>query len=266
MNRLTLFAKGNSDLRDCLLFLKQGDEVLWNGINTVVRERHPDYNVRVLHEPWTRSDALLAANGSVPLALEQARLPHTTHPLKYQFSNALFETHADIYLLSIIPDLLNTLARSRDDGHLFLPLATDDYDHLQRTWLRMSYEQLPLLDVDTALANFGMIVARLRERTEAPILIFNCSASLPGNTVFSHLGMADSLSTRIREFNLGLVRLSQQTGIAIVDVDLLFARHGANRMSFAPAHMTAEGCRVAASEVTRIMEAYELFARAGQNA
>ena len=266
MRRITLFAKGNSDLRDSLLYLREGEKLLWNGINTLVREHYHDFNVRVRHEPWTRSDALLVANGVAPPALEQARLPHYNHPLKYQFSNAVFETSADAYLFSILPDLLNTLARHREDGHLFMPIATGDYSAEQRAWLERTYEPLPPLDVDVALANFEAIVTRLRERTKAPVLVFNCSASLPGNSLFSHFGMTDTLSTRIRAFNLGLVRLSQRTGIAIVDVDLLFARFGAGRMSLDPAHMTAEGCHVVMAEVVRIMEAYGLFAGEEQEA
>ena len=266
MPRITLFAKGNSDLRDCLLYLRQGEKVLWNGINTLVREQHSGFNIRVQHEPWTRSDALLATNGVSPASLEQAGLPHYNHPLKYQFSNALFETRADLYLLSIIPDLLNTLARHREDGHMFMPIATGDYSPAQREWLARNYEPLPLLSVDAALANFETIIARLRERTDAPVLVFNCSACLSGNSLFSYLGMKDTLSTRIREFNLGLVRLSQRTGIAIVDIDQLFARHGASRMSNDPAHMTAEGCQIACAEVVRIMEAYGLFAYDEQSA
>ena len=264
MRRITLFAKGNSDLRDSLLYLRQGEKLLWNGINTLVREHHPDFNIRVRHEPWTRSDALLEADGIAPFDLEQAELPHYNHPLKYQFSNALFETPADLYLLSILPDLLNMLARHRENGHLFMPIATGDYGPEQREWLARNYEPLPLLSVDAALANFEAIVARLRERTGAPVLVFNCTASLPGNSLFSYLGMKDTLLTRIREFNLGLVRLSQRTGIAIVDVDQLFARIGAARMSIDPAHMTAEGCQIVGAEVVRIMDSYGLFASGEQ--
>ena len=61
-------------------------------------------------------------------------------------------------------------------------------------------------------------------------------------------------STRIRHFNLGLTELSRRTGISIVDVDLIVARGGADRLKIDALHLTAEGCRLVAEEVVRILE------------
>ena len=65
MGRLTIFAKANLDVRDSLHSLRIAGNVLWNGINEVVRTRFPTTVVRIRHETWTRSDALLAAPGEM---------------------------------------------------------------------------------------------------------------------------------------------------------------------------------------------------------
>jgi hypothetical protein len=64
VKRLTLFVKGNVDVRDSLHFCRIGGELVWNGINEVLRE----HRVKSKHETWTRSDALLECAGTVPEA------------------------------------------------------------------------------------------------------------------------------------------------------------------------------------------------------
>jgi hypothetical protein len=87
VNRLTLFAKGNLDLRDSLHSLRLGETLAWNGVNEIVRERHPDWTIRLRHETWARSDALLEAAGVAPdelaarnLSLEAARPRPSARP------------------------------------------------------------------------------------------------------------------------------------------------------------------------------------------
>jgi hypothetical protein len=66
--------------------------------------------------------------------------------------------------------------------------------------------------------------------------------------------MGEIFSTRIRRFNLGLVELSQQTGISVIDVDTIVARGGADLMKYDAVHLTGEGCRAVAEEVVRVIE------------
>ena len=102
--------------------------------------------------------------------------------------------------------------------------------------------------------NLTRIIARLRERSRAPILIYNVSAVVPGDSVHCYEGMGEIFANRIRRFNLGLVELSRQTGISIVDVDTLLARAGADRLKLDTIHLNAEGCRLVAEEVVRILD------------
>jgi len=259
LNRLTLFAKGNLDLRDSLHSLRFGGGVVWNGVNEIVRERHPGWTVRLRHETWTRSDALLEAAGGVPAALATRDLKLDSHPAASQFSTAVFETDADAILLSIQPDLMVSLLRSKRDGYLLMPSGWSAWGQDERSWIRANFDPVPRLDAGQSMRNFEQIVARIRARTTAPILIYNLSSVVPGEQVHSHLGMEDSVSTLIRRFNLGLIELSQKTGISVIDVDAILARAGADRLKLDAVHLTAEGCRLVADEVVSVLEDLGLF-------
>src|SRR5690348_14739973 len=114
VRRLTIFAKGNLDVRDALHGLRLGGVTQWNGINEALRATHPHVTARVKHETWTRSDALLAATGETPAELAARDLPLGAYPAKSQFSTAVFEPGPDVVALSLQPDALSALARHRD--------------------------------------------------------------------------------------------------------------------------------------------------------
>lgn len=253
VRRVNLFLKGNLDVRDSLHSLRLNGMVQWNGVNEIIRAGFPETVVRVQHETWTRSDALLASDGSVPNDLAQRRLPLGAYPPASQFSQALFQTRADAVVLSIQPDIATNLLRHRRDNYLLQPGDMADYAPSDREWLRAHFEPVDALDVATSMANFRHIVDRCQSRSDAPVLIYNVSAVVPGDQVHCHGGLDDILSTRIKRFNLGLIELSQQTGISIVDVDAIVARHGADRLKIDALHLNAEGCRLVAEEVVSIL-------------
>lgn len=259
MNRLTLFAKGNLDLRDTLHSLRLGGAVVWNGVGEIVRERHPDWTIRFRHETLSRSDALLEATGATPPDLAARNPPLSAHPAASQFSTAVFQTDADAILLSIQADLTISMLRHRTKRYLLLPSGRPDWPASDEAWIGEDFETMPALDAAASMANFARIVERIRAHTAAPILIYNVSAAVPGDTVHSHLGMEDSFSTRIRQFNLGLIELSQKTGISVIDVDAVLARAGADRLKLDALHLNPEGCRLVAEEVVRVLEDLGLF-------
>lgn len=254
MSRLTIFAKGNLDVRDTLHSLRLGGELVWNGLNQVLRERAPGVLTRIRHETWTRSDALLEANGAVPPALAERGMPLGAYPLASQFSQALFETEADAYVLSVQPDVNTHLLRHRRDGYLFYPNDWKSWPAADQAWLREAFVDAGLIDFAASMANLRRIIERIGDRSDAPVLIYNLSSVVPGEQIHAHAGMGEIFSTRIRRFNLGLIELSQQTGVSIVDVDAIVARAGADRLKYDALHLTGEGCRAVAEEVLRVLE------------
>jgi hypothetical protein len=259
---LTIFAKANLDVRDSLHSFKVGGKVLWNGINELVRARFPGTVVRLRHETWARSDALLDARGEVPAELLSRNLPLDPYPAAAQFSRALFESDCDVIALSIQPDVLTRLVRHRRDGYLLYPSNWEFWPAPDRQWLRDEFAYLPALDVESSMRNFGKIIAGIRERSTAPILVYNVSAVVPGESVHCHEGLDEILSTRIRKFNVALAELSQRTGISVIDVDAVIARGGADRLKVDAIHLTADGCRRVADEVVRVLEDLGCFAAA----
>lgn len=254
MRRLNLFVKGNVDLRDALLHSRVGGVVQWNGINEIVRQHFPGTVVRIRHETWTRSDALLASDGTVPPELQRRPLALGPYPVASQFSRKIFTTPGEVVVLSIQPDVMNNLYRHRREGYHLCPYGWENWTPEDRQWLRDNFENLGFLDVSASLAQLTRICQEIRSRLQSQILVCNLSAVVPGDQVHCHEGLDEILSTRIRRFNLALVELSQRLGVSVVDVDALVARAGADRLKIDPIHLTAEGYRLVALEVTRILQ------------
>jgi GDSL-like lipase/acylhydrolase family protein len=262
VKRVTIFAKGNLDVRDSLHVLRNGDMVIWNGINEIMRARHPGHLVRLRHELFTRSDALLEARGEVPAGLMDRALPLDPYTVASQFSTALFQTEADVFVLSIQPDLTMGLFRHKRDGYLLYSNNLQSWPAAENAWFKDDFDGVGLLDVAQSMANLERIVARLRDRSPAYILIYNVSSVVPGEFVHNHEGMDDIFSTRIRRFNLALIEMSQRTGVSVIDVDAVLARAGAAHLKLDAVHLTAEGCRLVAEEVVRVLDDIGCFAPA----
>ena len=254
VRRLNLFLKGNLDLRDTLHTLRLNGTVCWNGLNEVLRARNPAVSCRIAHETWTRSDALLAATGQTPAGLLERSLPLGSYPVASQFSVALFEARPDAFVLSIQPDVMGFMLRHRDEGYLLHAVDFERWPKDELAWLRAAFELLPRLEVAASMANLERIVTRCRAGSDAPILIYNLSPVVPGEAIHCHAALEDILATRIRRFNLGLIELSQRTGISIIDVETIVARHGADRLKIDALHLNAEGCRLVAEEVARVLD------------
>jgi len=254
-------AKGNADVRDSLHALHESDAVAWNGLNALVRERHPGWTVRVIHEVMTRSDAILAPASAPPAALADRALPLGPYPVAAQFGTRLFDNAADVVVLSIQADVMSRLVRHRSDGHFFYPHEADHWQAEDRSWLVSHYLPAPPLDPQQSMANLAAIVARIRERGNPLVLIYNLSPIVPWDQPHCYEGLSETLAERIHRFNLGLVELSRQTGVSIVDVEAIVARAGVDRVKLDAISLNAEGCRLVAGEVLRIIEDHGCFVR-----
>jgi hypothetical protein len=253
VGRLNLFAKGNVDVHDSLHSCRIGGEVRWNGINDIIRGR-TDTVVRLRHETWTRSDAILEASGTVPVEIAERKLPLGSYPAPSQFSTALFNNTADAIILSILGETATTMLKHNRTGFLFYPSETEKWLQADRNWLKSDFTRRDLLDVTTSMSHLRQIIDRIRERTDVPILIYNVSSIIPGETVHSLQGLGEIYSTRCRRFNLGLAELSEELGFSIVDVDSIIGRAGADTFKIDAMHLTPDGYRLVAEEVVRVLD------------
>ena len=259
MKRITLFAKGNVDVHDSLHSCRVGGNLLWNGINDVLRQTNPGLTVRLRHETLTRFDALLAAEGVAPSELSARDLSLGTYPLASQFSQNVFTTPSDVVILSILPDVASTLMRHRRDGFLFYPAEASTWPADDRAWLRSEFESTGHMSVEASMQNLTAVVERIRQSKDVPILVYNLSPVIPGDFVHCYLGLDETYATRIKRFNLALIELSQSIGISIVDLDAIVARHGADTLKLDAMHLTAEGYKRVAEEVVRILNDLGIF-------
>lgn len=257
MGRLTVFAKGNSDLVESLFGCRDA-LATWSGLNEHLRAHHPGWRVRLRHETLIRSDALLAASGTVPPDLDHLA-SDGFYPLASQFSAAFFDGAADVHVLSIQPDVTMKLLRHRASGQLFYPGLTTTLSAELRTWLQAECEVAPLLTPEQSLDNLAAIVERLRQGSRAPILVYNLSTVVPGDDTDNYHGLGETLTTRIKRFNLALVDLSTQCDVAVVDVDRLTARLGADRLKLDSVRLNCAGSRLVAEDVVRILDAHDCF-------
>lgn len=254
MPRLNVIAKGNGDVRAVLHALHEGGAVAWNGLNAALHPRHPGWTARVRHETFTRSDALLAATGATPQSLAARALPLGPFPAEAQFETRLFAEPFDVAVLSIQPDVMNPLVRSQADGHLFYPYGDRAWPEADRLWLAETYRPEPPLDAPQAMAHLARLVERIQAAGTRHVLVFNLSPVIPWERIHCYQGLGETLSQRIRRFNLALTDLSAAAGVSIVDVESVLARAGAERLKVDAVTLTAEGCRLVCEEVVRILE------------
>lgn len=253
MKRLQLFVKGNVDVHDSLHSCRIGGTLEWNGVNEVMRAQFPGTTIRIKHETLTRSDALLAASGEIPSDFASLSLPLEPYSQAMQFSRAIFDTFCDAVVLTIQPDVCTVLYQHRCDGYTIYPNNLAEWRPAARAWLRDEFILLGRLDCETSMAQLEKIIARLRAERDVPVLIYNVSSFVPGEISHCLQGLGDTFPRRARRFNAALEDLSERTGISIIDVETIVARGGADRLKIDALHLTAQGYRLVAEEVARVL-------------
>jgi lysophospholipase L1-like esterase len=134
---------------------------------------------------------------------------------------------------------------------VFYPIGAEAWPAGDRAWLQSNYEASGLLSVEAAMNNLAATVAKIRERSEVPILIYNLSPIIPGDQIHCYAGLGE---TRIHKFNLALEELSENSGISIIDVDTIVARHGADALKLDAVHLKPQGYSLVAREVVRVLD------------
>ena len=262
---IRIFARGNTDLRDSLLWSRVGGVLEWNGINEVLRERHPGIIAKIRHEPCARIDLIPLPGETLLSPPEEVarRLPGGAHPIARQHHSALFDAPADAVIFSLQSAVISALVRHRRDDWMMLPDAFETWDAASRAWLESECENAGLAPIEPTLQRLEQLIGAVQERLGAPVLVYNLSPVIPGERTHCWLGGEDSLALRVRRFNVGLLGLATRQDFSIVDVDRILACAGAERLKVDMVHLKAEGLRLVAEEVVRILEERGCFDAAG---
>jgi hypothetical protein len=253
---LRIFAKGNVDVRDSLLWSRVDGVVQWNGINEIIRPRYPHVLAKIKHETCTRLD-LIPLPGEMPLQPPEevaTRLPSGSHPIARQHQTALFDAPVDVVVLSLQSAVTNALVRHRRDGWLLLPDDLESWNEENRRYLAAECEFAGLADIDATFERLRMLVAAVEEKLGAQVLVYNLSPWTPGEKTHCWIGAEDSIGLRVQRFNLRLAALSAELGFSVVDVDRIVAGAGYERLKVDLFHLTPEGWRLVAEEVVRILD------------
>lgn len=257
-----IFAKGNVDVRDSLLWSRINGVVEWNGINEVLRARHAGVLARIKHETCVRLD-LIPLPGERPLEPPQevARLlPSGAHPIDRQHRTAMFDQPVDVVVLSLQSAATNALVRHRREGWLLLPDEIESWDAHSRDYLEQECEYAGLADIGATLDRLEQLMLAIDEKLRAHVLVYNLSPVTPGERTHCWLGAEDSIALRVQRLNLGLAELSARLGFSVVDVERIVACAGVDRLKIDLIHLSAEGWRLVAEEVVRILEDRGFFA------
>jgi hypothetical protein len=253
---LRIFARGNVDVKDSLLWSRVGGELQWNGINEVLRTRHPGLLAKVRHETCARLDLLPLPGETLPAPSPEftRSLPSGAHPLDKQHRSGLFEAPVDAVVLSLQSATTNALVRHRREGWLLLPDAYDGWDQTARALLESECENAGMASLEETMSRLEELATAIAEQLGCPLLVYNLSPAVPGERTHCWLGAEDSLSLRVRRFNVALSELSARVGFSIVDVERIAASAGTDRVKVDLLHLNAEGWRLVAEEVVRILE------------
>ena len=254
--RRNLFLKGNLDVCDTLFGQHLTGRTGWNGINQVLRAVSRAVTVRVRHEPSIGFAAHADANAAVPRELsDRATLLGPFTPA-VQFSDSAFTWPHEALVMSVQADLCVPLLRHRTLDYLMHPYDLRCWPAADLDWLKSNFIPEPAPGAERSMEDLAHVIDRYRRLSEAPILVFNMSSVVPGETIHSYQCAADATSQRIRRFNCALVDASAELGFSIVDVDRIIAEHGARHLKFDPVHFNAEGCRLVCEDVVRILDDY----------
>jgi hypothetical protein len=254
MKRLQVLIKGNVDLHDSLQYSRVNGRVQWNGLNALLSKQHPEYVARVRQEPCARWDLTGLEGRAIPAALASRKLDLGAFNLESQFSSQLLAQPMDVLVLSIQCEVTNELRRHGRDGYSFLPAGIDGWSEEARRWLDDEFDVVPRCTVDESMRNLAALVDKVRAASKATILVYNMSPIVPGERIDNHRGFEDALSTRIKEYNLGLIHFTRHHDVLLVDVDQAVARSGADRLKLDFMHYYRDGYRIMATEVLRILE------------
>jgi hypothetical protein len=267
-NRIGIFMKGGCDLvavffcEPLIRHVLQGTCcMMLEGAATDSRSDFVLQTLRELPQEWlepvTKKLKLRDDHFQTQLFKDNMRLPGKNVPREFPKS---------VVILSIGSDLIRTLYRDRQHGFLVDPggwwLNQDLNEVLNdlsvADWFRKNFVSVGKISVEDFAENFTEIVRRVKNETQAPVLVFNNLAVEPGSLVHNYQFIKNHHVARRRAFNVALAELSRKFDFHIVDIDRLLKRAGVSAMvDFA--HYPTELSQPVAQETFRIMKDLGVF-------
>jgi hypothetical protein len=142
-----------------------------------------------------------------------------------------------VVFLTMGADVVRTAYRHRTSGMLLDPggwwLNQDLGDVLADpgalAWFREHFENIGRISLDAFVDNLSRIVALVRQRTGAHVVLLNVLTVEPGGRTHNYQFVRNPQEKRRREFNLALVELARRLDFPILDVDRILKLSGVGR-------------------------------------
>jgi hypothetical protein len=115
------------------------------------------------------------------------------------------------------------------------------------------FERAGQLSAARSQENLRRLIAAVKERLDAHVLVFNCSSIDPDDNVHNYHGREDTTALHIHRLNLALMELSCQEGISIIDVERLISEMGGERHVVAPCRYSDEAYEAVGQEFLRVL-------------
>jgi hypothetical protein len=160
----------------------------------------------------------------------------------------------DIVVLSTQPLLTSAWREHRSSGHLVTP--PDDWKHswpaAQQSWLLGQFAPVEMPKIERIADCLRRMIVAVKEQLGAHLLIYNCSPLDPADQTHNYHGRPETPEERVRKANLALMKLSVETGIAVVDVERVVAKLGGAEIPRRFAYPDRAAAAIG-DEVTRVL-------------
>lgn len=254
---ISVFLKGNEDLADMLLAVGEGGQKLAKGLRQRVKEAYEGrFDIEFFREPSGPAELLLASGS--PSARERQAGPEDLDP-----PTRLFEQAADVVVFSLEPEITHSLWVDRKTGRRVSvpPEREREWSAGQRQSFSEDYEPQGLIPVERFQQEFARLVAEIKERLAAHIIVFNCFTYDPDDRTRGYSGVQDTPALRALKLNLALIDISTDAGISIVDVDRVMAELGGASHVSKAFRYSPQACELIRDEFFRVLQDIGFFER-----
>lgn len=221
-----MFLKGNEDLADSLLAIGEGGNKIAKGLRQRVSEAYEgQFEIEIFQEAAGPSGLLLAPSSPDRCSPTEPEGNHS--PMGPAPSTALFQRTPDVVVLSLEPAIT----------------------------------QPPWIPVEEFRREFARLVAEIKGRLAAHVIVFNCFAFDPDDRTRNYCGVPDTPALRALRFNIALIDISTEAGISIVDVDRILTEAGGASHVTKAFRYSPQVCELIRDEFFRVLQDIGFFER-----
>lgn len=259
--RISIFLRGDESLTDSLIAIGQGGRKLEKGLRERVREAYGGkFEADIVGEPSGPAGILLDWQAPDPGRQSPADPDGGCFP-GLAGATRLFQQTPDVVVFSVEPDVCRPVWRQKSTGLRVCPPPgwERDWSPDQRRLFAELHELEGLVPVEQFRREFSRLVAGIKARLAAHVIVFNCFAFDPRERTRNYAGVPDTIALRALKFNLALIDISTDEGISIVDIDRLLTEVGGESHVAEVFDYSPRACELIRDEFLRVLQDIGFF-------